>query len=117
MDLFASPGWSIAGGPWVKPAQAMKKLVWSETTMSGPRRFNAKLPQPPSNNGPIQNLSPGSRPSADPTYYGDNKVIAYRTPADESEMVAFHPTVTTNAGPVDGSVLMDEDLNAALEKA
>jgi hypothetical protein len=114
MDIFASPGWSIAGGPWVKPAQAMKKLVWSETTVSGPRRFSGKLAQPPSNNGPIQNLSPGSRPSADPTYYGDNAVIAYRTPADESEMVAFHPTVTTNAGAVDGSVLMDEDLNAAL---
>lgn len=23
--VFSSPGWSITGGPWVKPEQAMKK--------------------------------------------------------------------------------------------
>ncbi|HKH90268.1 MAG TPA: glycosyl hydrolase, partial [Gemmatimonadaceae bacterium] len=48
MDLFASPGWSLTGGPWVKPAQAMKKLVWSETILRGPRRLSMRLPQPPS---------------------------------------------------------------------
>jgi hypothetical protein len=114
MTIFASPGWSLAGGPWVKPEEAMKKLVWSDTTLTGPRRFAAKLPRPPSNNGPIQNLSPGSRPSQDPTYYGDQAVIAFRTPADESDMAALHPTVTTSAGPADGSALLDDDLNSAL---
>ena len=37
----------------MKPAQAMKKLVWSEATVQGPRRLSMQLPQPPSNNGPI----------------------------------------------------------------
>ena len=32
MTIFSSAGWSETGGPWVKPEQAMKKLVWSETT-------------------------------------------------------------------------------------
>src|SRR6476661_8409003 len=32
MTIFSSAGWSETGGPWVKPSQAMKKLVWSETT-------------------------------------------------------------------------------------
>jgi hypothetical protein len=50
MALFSSPGWSETGGPWVKPEQAMKKLVWSETIVEGPRKFEGKLPQPPSNN-------------------------------------------------------------------
>ena len=35
MALFSSPGWSMTGGPWVKPEQAMKKLVWSETVSRG----------------------------------------------------------------------------------
>src|SRR5918911_390427 len=43
MAIFSSPGWSETGGPWVKPEQAMKKLVWSETTVSGPIKFSGKL--------------------------------------------------------------------------
>ena len=81
MDLFASPGWSLTGGPWVKPAQAMKKLVWSDTVVQGPRRVSMVLPHPPTNNGPIRNLARGGNASADPTFYGDDAVIAYRTPS------------------------------------
>src|SRR5579862_6496371 len=55
MTIFSSAGWSETGGPWIKPEQAMKKIVWSETTVEGPRSFNEKLPAPPSNNGPIRN--------------------------------------------------------------
>src|SRR4051812_5118806 len=91
MTIFSSPGWSETGGPWVKPEQAMKKLVWSETNVEGPKTFSAQLPQPPTNNGPIRNLIPGSgrpgtAPPRDPTYYGDSAVIAYRTPPDEISM-------------------------------
>src|SRR4051794_25395300 len=59
MSIFSSAGWSETGGPWVKPEQAMKKLVWSRLTIQGPKAFNEKLPAPPSNNGPIRNLSTG----------------------------------------------------------
>src|SRR5829696_6622947 len=114
MDLFASPGWSLTGGPWVKPAQAMKKLVWSETIVRGPRRLSMRLPQPPSNNGPIRNLARGTAPSSDPTFYGDDAVIAYRTPDDERDVAALRPVVTTHAGPVNGSALLDDDLGTAL---
>ncbi|HVT88529.1 MAG TPA: glycosyl hydrolase [Tepidisphaeraceae bacterium] len=51
MTIFSSSGWSLTGGPWVKPEQAMKKLVWSQTDVQGPMKFSGKLPQPPSNNG------------------------------------------------------------------
>jgi len=37
MAIASSPGWSETGGPWVKPEQAMKKLVWSETRVAGGR--------------------------------------------------------------------------------
>jgi hypothetical protein len=45
--IASSPGWSESGGPWVKPAQAMKKLVWSETVIDGGRPFSGKLLAPP----------------------------------------------------------------------
>ena len=37
MSIFSSAGWSETGGPWVKPEEAMKKLVWSETVLDGKR--------------------------------------------------------------------------------
>jgi len=119
MTIFSSAGWSETGGPWVKPEQAMKKLVWSETSLQGPQSFAGKLPHPPSNNGPIRNLitgapRPGSTTPPDPTYYGDSAVIAFRTPPDESDMAQLHPQVTTNAGAIDATPLYDDDLNSAL---
>src|SRR5215472_9158966 len=113
MAIFSSPGWSETGGPWVKPEQAMKKIVWSETKIDGPKTFNAQLPQPPENNGPIRNLvpgtpRPGSSPPRDPTFYGDSAVIAFRTPTDESIMVDSHPRVTTSAGAVEATALWDD---------
>ncbi len=115
MAIFSSPGWSETGGPWVRPEQAMKKLVWSETTITGPVAFSGKLPAPPSTTGPIRNVPVGGGGAKDePTYYADSVVIAYPTPAGEVDAPAAHPTVTTNNGPVDGSALLDDDLTTML---
>ena len=111
MAIFSSAGWSLTGGPWVKPEQAMKKLVWSETIVTGGKTFTDKLPQPPSNIGPIRNL--GSRTST-PGFYGDCAVIAYRTPSNEADMVESHPVTTSNSGIIDATSLLDDDLNTAL---
>src|SRR5262245_11680442 len=104
MSIFSSAGWSETGGPWVKPEQAMKKLVWSQTVVQGSKFFNEKLPQPPSNNGPIRNLSTGGRGGAqrDPTFYADSAVLAFPTPPDESHMADQHPKVTASSGDIDG---------------
>ncbi len=116
MAIFSSPGWSETGGPWVKPNEAMKKLVWSETTVEGPTRFSGKLPEPPRNNGQIRNTGATyyADGRGDPTYYADSAVIAYRTPASETDSTAAKPTVTTNNGPVDGTPLLDDQLNTML---
>lgn len=117
LAIFSSAGWSETGGPWVKPEQAMKKLVWSETTVEGPSAtggFTGKLPQPPSNNGPFQNQGSGGRsPQPDPTWYGDSAVIAFRTPGAEVDMVALNPKVTTSGGDIDAGLLFDDDWNSA----
>ncbi len=44
IGLFNGPGWSMAGGPWVKPEQAMRRFVSSETIVEGPAK-NVKLVQ------------------------------------------------------------------------
>ena len=51
MARASSPGWSESGGPWVKPEQAMKKFVWTETPVEGGKPFAGKLAQPASVTG------------------------------------------------------------------
>ena len=116
MAIFSSAGWSLTGGPWVKPEQAMKKIVWSDTLVHGPQTFTDKLPSPPSNNGPIRNLGRGSRPNQqpDPTYFKDVAVLAYRSPESVPDMVSLKPKTTSHAGPIDATALLDNDLNTEL---
>ncbi len=113
MSIFSSPGWSEAGGPWVKPEQAMKRLVWSETAVEGPMTFNDKLAQPPSSEGPVRDLSAGAQ-GAGARFYRDSALIAYRTPAMDVRMASLHPKTTTNDGPVDASALLDDSLNTGV---
>jgi hypothetical protein len=115
MSIFSSAGWSEAGGPWVKPSQAMKKLVWSETDVEGPRMFSAQLPAPPDCDGPIGDLavgegrrSPVSHPL--PTYYHDVVVLAYQTPEDETPVAQADPQVTASSGSIDAKALLDDSL-------
>ena len=51
--IAGSPGWSESGGPWVTPAQAMKKLVWSETRVEGGRRFTGISPEASHDDGAV----------------------------------------------------------------
>ena len=78
MSIFSSPGWSETGGPWVKPEQAMKKFVWSETTVVGPQKFSGKLTQPPNNIGQIRNTGASyyTSDSKDAPFYADSAVVA-----------------------------------------
>ncbi|MCF6403572.1 hypothetical protein L3C95_11840 [Chitinophaga filiformis] len=41
------PGWSTSGGPWIKPAQSMKVLTWSEHEVKGGSLQRMVLPMPP----------------------------------------------------------------------
>src|ERR1035437_6213236 len=56
MAIAGSPGWSESGGPWVTPAQAMKKFVWSEIRVEGGQPFTGTLPKPPTASGTFQNI-------------------------------------------------------------
>jgi len=114
MAIAGSPGWSETGGPWVPPAQAMKKLVWSETRLEGGRPFNGVLSKPPSTTGPFQNIgrggSGGGTSAPLPEYYGDSAVIAYRLPDNDISMAELQPKVSSSGGSFDLARLTDGDL-------
>jgi hypothetical protein len=113
MSIFSCAGWSEAGGPWVTPEMAMKKLVWSETEITGPLQYSQRLAQPPSNEGPVRDSRAGSRPDA-PKFYADSAVVAYRTPSDAVSMALMRPTITTSNGPIDGGALLDGSLTTSV---
>lgn len=135
MAMAASGGWSETAGPWVKPAEAMKKVVWSETLVEGPKTFRGVLLHPPSVNGRFENIPappdqpvaeapnlPGAKPRQkkppappDPTYYADTAVIAYRLPDAEVRMADLDPKVTSSASRLDAAALMDGDVARSIE--
>lgn len=49
IGIFNSPGWSQSGGPWVKPAQAMRYLTSSTLAVKGPVLLQQQLLQPEKN--------------------------------------------------------------------
>jgi hypothetical protein len=104
MAIAGSPGWSETGGPWVKPEQSMKKLVWSETRVTGGQPFTGSLPQPPAVAGPFQNIP---RPGSTATFYADAAVIAYPEPADDRPLAPAK--VTSSGGNVDPAALAGGD--------
>ena len=117
MAIAGSPGWSESGGPWVKPEQAMKKFVWSETRIEGGKPFTGTLPKPPSATGPFQNLSlreafslTGQKEMPPPEFYGDAAVIAFRVPESDVSMASLNPKVTSSGGKFALADLTDGDL-------
>lgn len=109
MTMFTSAGWSETGGTWVKPNEAMKKLVWSETKVKGGKVFHGFLPMPPISNGAIRNLPKRNTLPSDSTFYGDYKVLAFKIPGKWGEDVK--PKITNQNGEViSGSALLDNDL-------
>lgn len=106
VGIAGSPGWSQTGGPWVAPADAMKKYVWSETAIEGGRPLRGSLPLAPRVTGPFQ-----SKQIKDPKgeAYGDVAVIAFPTPPAERALPA--PTWKSAAGSFDFSNIATGDLS------
>ena len=66
VNMNDDAGWNGSGGPWIKPEQSMQKVVWSETSLEGLKRFEGPLPPPEAVAG----------------YYRDITVLAFPTPGD-----------------------------------
>jgi len=126
--IASSPGWSETGGPWVTPADGMKKLVWSTTRVTGHPSASRdpvkqiKLAAPPSVAGPFQDMSMidvisvSQEEVEGPRFYRDVAVLAYRTPpALRSDPKPVK--VTTSGSSADGAKLTDSDITKAVTLA
>ena len=78
--VASCPGWSNTGGPWVKPEQAMKRLVWSETRVKGKKLISATLPEP----------------NRDERWYKDICVLAVKARPADKTMEELGATFTTS---------------------
>lgn len=88
LALHSSDGFSIAGGPWITPADSMQRVVWSETQASGGAPVSATLAQPPAVRG----------------YYRDIAVVAFPSLPGAASLPP--PAVTTSIpGRTDGTAL------------
>lgn len=136
MTYHAAGGWSQTGGPWVAPEQAMKKMVWSETRVSGGQPVGS-LPAPPSTTGPFQDVPAppslrlpaltasvpelgradiGDEPAL-PTLYRDAHVFAFPTPDAQRAIDATAVTASSNGGRIDPAMMRDGRFNEGIELA
>ncbi|WP_343610791.1 glycosyl hydrolase [Novosphingobium sp.] len=117
LGIASSPGWSETGGPWVKPEDGLKKLVWSETRIAGGKPFTGKIAAPPSITGPFQSLAKpmglddvvttGKKAGEGPHLYGDIAVLAV---PDQAPADAMPKASVTGGAAVDAAPFLDEDL-------
>lgn len=113
VTIAGSPGWSQTGGPWVEPANGMKKYVWSEKQVEGGRPAGV-LPHPPTMIGPFQAAlrTHGFGPLMDfPKSYGEAGVFAFPTPAAE---IAARPEYRANGIPLVKLSDLPTDLSASV---
>jgi hypothetical protein len=86
VSIASSAGWSVMGAEWVRPEDAMKKLVWSETVISGSAA--TQLAELPSCEGPFQDAPVWGRPQKH-NWARDFKILAVE------ESPKFHPLKPT----------------------
>ena len=116
MAIAGSPGWSVTGGPWVEPKDAMKKYVWTETRIEGGKAFSGKLPQPSDIAGVFQNVEiagagvSGAYVGQKPKFYQDAAVIAFRLSKNDKSIAELNPKVTSSGGTFSLKDLTDSDL-------
>ena len=114
LAIAASPGWSETGGPWVEPADALKKVVWSEQIVDGGVRYTGKLPLPPRSTGTYLDLPVAegiallkTAPSfVAPERYSDFAVLAVPCTPDTGPAAEY----TIDGVPLDAAALADRSL-------
>jgi len=73
VNMNNDAGWCGSGGPWITPELSMQRVVWTETQVEGPKRFEGTLAQP----------------AAVSKYYRDIAVWAFPTPATDARIESY----------------------------
>lgn len=77
------PGWATSGGPWIRPENAMRNLVWNRTDVTGGKVINQIIPMP----------EPNSEAWRD---YKDITVLAFPTPVGDTGKPLVPETIRSN---------------------
>ena len=94
IDMNNADGFTGSGGPWVPVEKSMKKLVWTETAVTGGQQVSQELPQPETILG----------------FYRDVAVIAYPRQASLYEqMDEAHPAFSAPAKGFNPEAIADGD--------
>ncbi len=106
INMNDGTGWTGSGGPWITPETSMQRVLYSELSMAGGRRFDDALPLPqlpsegrrgtPPEGAPGAGAAPaagaapgeGEPPTLGAGYYRDIAVIAFPTPKDASYRIS-----------------------------
>ena len=103
VGIASSPGWSSTGGPWVKPEDAMKKLVWRTVEVSGGDRV-IELPEPFAAVGFYQDMA--NFRNVEP-WYRDVAVVAVRIPENDRSLKELGAEVSSSEGDFTLDMLTD----------
>ena len=94
LGMHDGPGWSGSGGPWITPELSMQVMTSSEAVAHGPAKFDAVLPQPPTNLD----------------FYRDTFVLAYPIAENSGENLAdLAPKITSNAPDFNPALVFDNN--------
>ncbi len=117
MAIAGSPGWSVTGGPWVKPEDGMKKYIWTEALVEGGKKQTIQLPKLPDVIGKFGGIESqaggvmGGYVGAKPHFSADALVIAYKLPSNEKHLMDLNPKMTKSGGDFDTKLMLDHDAN------
>ena len=113
--IASSPGWSATGGPWVEPKDAMKKLVWRTSYVTGGDKVSLTLPEPFRTTGAFQNGGAAGRGEAaeGKAYYEDIAVLAMKLPEGYATAAELGATLSSSGGEFTLEMLSDNDIATA----
>lgn len=83
LTVQTCPGWAMAGGPWIKPSEAMRDFVWSKTYIDSETSGAVTLPKPQPSNEEWRD-------------YRDICVLAFPTPVGDGEQPYALENVTSD---------------------
>ena len=113
VGIASAPGWSSTGGPWVEPADGMKKLTWRTLEVEGGNSQDIALPEPWRNIGRFLNADPGMYApvfAQITPWYEDIAVVAVRIPEEEKTLQEMGATVSSSGGTFTLAELTDGDI-------
>lgn len=106
VTIASSPGWSCMGGPWVEPADAMKKLVWRSLTVEGGSEIDLSLPDGYSIAGRYLNNPDGD---IQKPFYEDIAVVAVKLEDSDRSLAELGARLTSSSGKASLPALEDDD--------